>query len=215
VLNVPACLQTEKPGPGARLVVPRATHPDIFLWSLPSKRLDRWTCTGWVSWVGAPSHRQRGAFGRNKSSHEIVVRASTVSLLRGRPITKDIDQLFLDLAKSPFRRRFRLRAEELRYLERKGLNAVLADAADLVSKRLGAANPRNDGKQTPMRGHPAFIAQHATATCCRGCLAKWHGIGKGQALRPAELKHVTAVIERWLRRQSAGIPETPAQGRLL
>jgi hypothetical protein len=71
--------------------------------------------------------------------------------------TKDIDQLFLDLAKSPFRRRFRLRAAEVRYLEKKGMNAVLADAFDLVSKRLGAAKPRNDGKQTPFRGHPAFI----------------------------------------------------------
>ena len=103
----------------------------------------------------------------------------------------------------------------MRYLERKGLRAVLADADDLLAKRLDAASPLNDGKQTPFRGHPVFIAQHATATCCRGCLAKWHGIGKGQALRPAELEHIAAVIERWLRIQSAGIPEEPAQGRLL
>jgi hypothetical protein len=95
------------------------------------------------------------------------------------------------------------------------MNAVLADAFDLVSKRLGAAKPRNDGKQTPFRGHPAFIAQHATATCCRGCLSKWHGIEKAKALRPVELTHVMAVIERWLRKESAGIPEDPAQGRLL
>jgi hypothetical protein len=103
----------------------------------------------------------------------------------------------------------------LRYLERNGLRAVLAAADDLLVKRLGAASPRNDGKQTPFRGHPVFVAQHATATCCRGCLAKWHGIGKGQALRRAELEHMAAVIERWLRIQSAGIPEEPAQGRLL
>ena len=133
----------------------------------------------------------------------------------GRPQTKDIDQLFEDLGKSPFRRRFRLRPQELRYLERKGLRAVLADADDLLMKRLGGASPRNDGKQTPFKGHPVFIAQHATGTCCRGCLAKWHGIGKGQALRPVELEHIAAVIERWLRIQSAGIPEEPAQGRLL
>ena len=103
----------------------------------------------------------------------------------------------------------------MRYLERKGLTAVLGDADDLVVKRLSEASPRNDGKQTPFKGHPVFIAQHATATCCRGCLAKWHGIEKGQALRPDELQHIAAVIERWLRRQSAGIPEEPAQGRLL
>ena len=103
----------------------------------------------------------------------------------------------------------------MRYLERKGLTAVLGDADDLVVKRLSEASPRNDGKQTPFKGHPVFIAQHATATCCRGCLAKWHGIEKGQALRPDELQHIAAVIERWLRMQSVGIPEEPAQGRLL
>lgn len=91
----------------------------------------------------------------------------------------------------------------------------MAEADDLLGKRLGDASPRNDGKQTPFKGHPMFIAQHATATCCRGCLAKWHGIGKGQTLRPPELEHITAVIERWMRIQSAGIPEEPAQGRLL
>jgi hypothetical protein len=84
-----------------------------------------------------------------------------------------------------------------------------------LSKRLSVANPPNDGKQTPFKGHPAFIAQHATATCCRSCLAKWHGIRKGREMRPSELAHVAAVIEAWLRKQSASIPEGPAQGRLL
>jgi len=128
---------------------------------------------------------------------------------------KEVDQLFLDLAKSPFRRRFQLRARELGYLERKGLHAVLADAPELIATRLGAANPRNDGKQTPFKGHPVFIAQHATATCCRGCLAKWHGIPKGEALRPVELAHVEAVIKRWLRKELADAPDEPAQGQLL
>jgi hypothetical protein len=104
---------------------------------------------------------------------------------------------------------------ELRYLDLKGLNTVLAEGADFLSKRLAPANPPNDGKQTPFKGHPVFIAQHATATCCRACLAKWHGIGKGEAMRAAELAHVTTAIERWLRRQSAKISEQPAQGRLL
>jgi hypothetical protein len=117
------------------------------------------------------------------------------------------------LAKSPFRRRFRLGRQELKYLERKGMTAIFAEAADILSKRLGAANPPSDGN--PFKGHPVFIAQHATATCCRGCLAKWHGIGKGQAMRPAELVHAAAAIERWLRKRSLNIPEEPAQGRLL
>ena len=118
----------------------------------------------------------------------------------------------MNLAKSPFRRRFRLGRQEQRYLEQKGFNAVLAEAADFVSKRLAAASPPNDGKQTPFKGHPLFIAQHATATCCRGCLAKWHGIQKGHEMQPAELAHAAAVIERWLRKESGEIPEDPAPG---
>jgi hypothetical protein len=76
---------------------------------------------------------------------------------------------------------------------------VLSHAADFVAARLAPALPPNDGRQTPMRGHPVFIAQHATATCCRGCLAKWHGIRSGRPLEPAEQGHAVAAIGRWLR----------------
>src|SRR3546814_11555855 len=68
----------------------------------------------------------------------------------------------------------------------------------IVEKRLAPAEPVNDGKQTPMRGHPVLIAQHATATCCRSCLAKWHGIPAGRLLDAAEQRHVVAAIARWL-----------------
>ena len=91
----------------------------------------------------------------------------------------DLDELFQRLERSPFRRRFRLRPAERDYLDRKGLDVVLMHAGDFLDKRLAPANPANDGRQTPMRNHPVFIAQHATATCCRGCLEKWHAIPRG------------------------------------
>jgi hypothetical protein len=78
---------------------------------------------------------------------------------------------------------------------------VLAHARDFVAQRLAPAAPHNDGRQTPMRGHPVFIAQHATATCCRGCLQKWHAIPPGRPLTPEEQAHAVAAIERWLREQ--------------
>jgi predicted Fe-S protein YdhL (DUF1289 family) len=43
-----------------------------------------------------------------------------------------------------------------------------------------------------------FVAQHATATCCRGCLEKWHAIPAGRELTDAEQAHVVRAIERWL-----------------
>jgi hypothetical protein len=115
---------------------------------------------------------------------------------------RELDDLFAALRGSPFRRRFRLGARERAYLDAKGLPTVLAHAADFVARRLAPAEPRNDGKQTPFRGHPGFVAQHATATCCRGCLAKWHRIEAGRALTPAEQAHVVAAIGRWLGAQA-------------
>jgi hypothetical protein len=108
------------------------------------------------------------------------------------------EKLFARLAKSRFRSRFRLGEQERRYLEVNGLETVLAHARDFVDKRLANAAPAKDGKQTPMRGHPVFIAQHATATCCRRCLAKWHGIEAGKELSVEERAQVLSVIEAWL-----------------
>ena len=92
------------------------------------------------------------------------------------------DRLFARLARSTFRSRFRLGVKERQYCLDKGPEIIDQHAADFIRQRLAPAEPMNDGKQTPMRGHPVFIAQHATATCCRGCLEKWHAIPHGRAL---------------------------------
>jgi Domain of unknown function (DUF4186) len=109
------------------------------------------------------------------------------------------DDLFERLQQSSFRRRFRLRGAERAYLESKGMDVILAHAAEFIEKRLAPAYPDNDGKQTPMRKHPVFVAQHATATCCRGCLEKWHAITKGHAFSPEEKEYVLDVIRAWLK----------------
>jgi hypothetical protein len=116
---------------------------------------------------------------------------------------RDLDSVFAALGRSAFRQRFRLGPREQAYLLDKGLPTVLAHAADFIAARLAPAQPRNDGRQTPLRGHPVFIAQHATATCCRGCLAKWHGIAQGHALDATEQARAVAAIARWLRQQQA------------
>ena len=110
----------------------------------------------------------------------------------------DLDAVFHALGQSSFRRKFRLTGRELAYLQTWGIAHVMKQAADLIAKRLAPANPLNDGRQTPWRNHPVFVAQHATATCCRGCLEKTHGIAKGHALTDEELAYVLRVLERWL-----------------
>lgn len=111
----------------------------------------------------------------------------------------DLDQVFHRLSGSAFRRKFRLTGRELAYLQTWGLEHVMKQAADLITQRLAPAEPKNDGRQTPWRNHPVFVAQHATATCCRGCLAKSYGIEKGRALTDEEKEVVLAAIERWLK----------------
>ncbi|HKP14666.1 MAG TPA: DUF4186 domain-containing protein [Gemmatimonadaceae bacterium] len=119
---------------------------------------------------------------------------------------RSLDDLFPALAASAFRRRFHLAPKDRAYLETHGLPQVLVQAEELIARRLAPAQPSNDGKQTPFRGHPVFVAQHATATCCRGCLAKWHDIARGAELTDEQQAHVIAALERWLRAEAARPP---------
>ena len=109
-----------------------------------------------------------------------------------------IEAILAKLAKSKFRNRIHLNAKERAYLKDKGTKAVLEHGAQLIERRLAPAAPPRDGRQTPWHGHPVFVAQHATASCCRGCLAKWHGIPKGHALTEKEKRQVLETIARWL-----------------
>lgn len=116
---------------------------------------------------------------------------------RGVHITAKLEAL----QRSTFRSRFRLSPADQAAVGDKGLEVMRRHAAELLGKRLFPAWPPNDGKQTPMRGYPVFVAQHATATCCRSCLQKWHGIPKGRELTPPQQAYVLDVIEAWMAAQ--------------
>ena len=109
-----------------------------------------------------------------------------------------IDTVFEALQQSEFRRRIKLRKTDWIYLKTKGLAFVMMHAAEFIEQRLAPAAPAKDGMQTPMRGHPVFTAQHATATCCRRCLTSWHQIPAGRPLTPEENDYIATVLRRWL-----------------
>jgi hypothetical protein len=117
---------------------------------------------------------------------------------------RTLDEVFASLSRSAFRRKFHLRTQEQAYLFERGLDIILEHARKFVAQRLAPATPRNDGKQTPFRGHPVFVAQHATACCCRKCLEKFHGIPAGHVLTAAQQDHVIAILECWLRAEAEG-----------
>lgn len=113
----------------------------------------------------------------------------------------DHEKLFERLAESAFRSKFHLSKKDIEYIQSKGLDVIRNHAKDFVAKRLAPAIIPNDGKQTPMKGHPMFLAQHATACCCRGCFSKWHHIPAGRALTQEEQEYAVSVLMEWIERQ--------------
>jgi len=91
--------------------------------------------------------------------------------------------------------------KDRQYIRDKGIDTIRSHATDFITSRLAPSYPNNDGKQTPMKGHPVFIAQHATATCCRGCLEKWYKIEKGRALTDDEIGFVVDLVMGWIEGQ--------------
>ena len=112
-----------------------------------------------------------------------------------------MSDIFEKLAQSAFRNRFHLTENDRLYINQKGMPVIAQHAADVIAKRLAPADIPNDGKQTPMRGHPVFIAQHATATCCRGCLYKWHRIKPGAPLTDKQQAYIVSLIMQWIERE--------------
>ncbi|HAN42882.1 MAG TPA: DUF4186 domain-containing protein [Sphaerochaeta sp.] len=112
-----------------------------------------------------------------------------------------IDQAFERLSKSPFRSRFHLDEKDRKYIEEKGLDEIRKHAETFISERLASVFPENDGKQTPMRGHPVFKAQHACACCCRGCLEKWYHVPKGRPLTEDQQRRIVNLLMAWIERQ--------------
>lgn len=113
---------------------------------------------------------------------------------------KVIDNILNSLSKSKFRSSFKLKEKDKLYISEKGIDIVRSHAYDFINKRLSSSVIPNDGKQTPTKGHPVFICQHATATCCRKCLYKWHKIEQNKELTRKEIDYIVNVIMKWIER---------------
>jgi exodeoxyribonuclease V alpha subunit len=112
-----------------------------------------------------------------------------------------IDEALERLKTSKFRSGFALKEKDREYVRKKGMETIRRHAQDFVRQRLAPAVIPNDGKQTPMRGHPVFIAQHACACCCRGCLSKWYRVPKGVELSELQQRKIVNLLMAWIERQ--------------
>ena len=113
----------------------------------------------------------------------------------------NVDSVLAKLSKSKFRSSFHLKEKDKNYINEKGIETITKHAYDFINKRLAPAVILNDGKQTPMKGHPVFIAEHATATCCRNCLYKWHHILPNKELTNEEIDYIVKVIITWIKNE--------------
>ena len=109
-----------------------------------------------------------------------------------------MDDVLYRLSKSKFRSSFHLNKKLKEYVNEKGIDKIKEHAYDFINKRLKPKYIENDGKQTPMKGHPVFISQHATATCCRSCLYKWHKIQMNKELSDEEIDYIVNIIIKWI-----------------
>lgn len=112
-----------------------------------------------------------------------------------------IDKALSRLQKSKFRASFHLSIKDKEYVKAKGLGTIKSHAEDFVRNRLAPAYISNDGKQTPMKGHPVFLAQHACACCCRGCLNKWYKVPLGKELSEIQQKKIVNLLMAWIKEE--------------
>ncbi len=114
---------------------------------------------------------------------------------------QSIEEALDKLEKSTFRSSFHLTEKDKEYYSEKGEEIIKQHAADFVKTKLAPAEPYKDGKQTPTHGHPVFKAQHATATCCRGCLNKWYKVPMHKELTETQKEKIVNLIMAWIKRQ--------------
>ena len=112
-----------------------------------------------------------------------------------------IPQVLESLKKSTFRSKFKLSNKDQQYIQDKGIETIRQHAIDFIKTRIASQYPKNDGKQTPMKGCSVIIVQHATATCCRGCIKKWHRIKKEKGLTDQEIQFFVGLIMEWIEGQ--------------
>jgi len=111
------------------------------------------------------------------------------------------ENIFVRLSKSEFRSKFKLKQKDIDYINQKGLETIKSHAKDFISKRIAPAIILNDGKQTPMKNHPVFVAQHTTATCCRKCINKWHKFALNTALTQEQQDYIVDIIMKWIEKE--------------
>jgi hypothetical protein len=104
------------------------------------------------------------------------------------------------LQRSPFCESSKLTENDLNYIKDKCMPNIVRHTKELLYSQIYVPSS-NDGRQTPWKGHLVFTTQHATATCCRKCIHKWHGIRKSKIMDEHGLTFCSGLILGWIQTQ--------------
>ena len=135
---------------------------------------------------------------RKKMIYHYLMENARISEERHYIINADHSTGAWKLNRSKFRASFHLTQKDREYIRQKGMEVILSHAEDFVKQKLAPAEPVNDGKQTPMHGHPVFKAMHATACCCRGCLYNWYKVPMHRQLTDSEQQRIVNLLMAWI-----------------
>lgn len=112
-----------------------------------------------------------------------------------------IDQTLFHLAKTKYRRQYVLSPKLKEYCRQTGMEKLRRKAFEIVREKVSSPYYKGEGRQTPLDGHPIYIAMHATGTCCRTCLEVWHSIVSGRRLTEKDIIYIVDTIMEWIKRQ--------------
>lgn len=107
-----------------------------------------------------------------------------------------------------------LTPHERNYAIKKGRSGMRIAAEKRLRRSIGPKEPYRDERQTPWDGKGKthailYYAQHATASCCRNCIAVWHNIPVGRELTEEEIEYLTDLLCRYVVER---MPELTEQG---
>lgn len=99
------------------------------------------------------------------------------------------------------------------YAKRKGRALLRVAAEKQIRTLVGSEKHPREGIQTPRenseKANAIHFAQHATASCCRRCIAEWHGIPESRALSEGEIVYLTELAMLYVNARVPNLEEQP------
>lgn len=128
----------------------------------------------------------------------------------------DVDYTFTALRYELIRHHFwhiPLSQYAINYARRKGSVGLRHAAQKTIRNAVGNPIHPAQGRQTPretkLTANTIHYAQHATACCCRKCLAEWHGIPMDRVLSDGEISYLTDIVMLYVTARIPNLAEGP------